>query len=297
MQRATPAPSTPPNSSSSASSVATPGTESPLGMPGSSSSERISVTPERTAENRYYDPARGGYTNGGSSGSQSSQPSMFNADKMRAMVKKVAKTHRVPRGISGGAADNSSTDSSKSTMQSDAELIRLPPMGNFPPSSSSSIRKPLQPSARGAQRPANEKMGTGKRTLRRATSSLEPTSQTLASGTFAGHNQETYDEHTRKKQKTPEFTNPYKNSVKFCVGTFTNPHRASRDPSLPSPSTPYTKRRYDELVASQVEESQDDLLAVEAAGQLMELQHRDYDRDFAQWTREKNSVPKRRRSN
>lgn len=293
-------------------------------MSGSSIFQRVSVTPERTTANNYFDPVRGGYTNGSSSGSQSSQPSMFSADKIKTMAKKVAKTHKAPRGISGRAADNSSPDSSKSTMESDAELIRLPPMGNFPPSPISSIRKPLQASAREARRPTNEKIGmqsmiptqiggipdisadrplsppptigsegqkrgTGKRVLR-----LEPTSQTLAGGTVAGHN---HDGSTRKKQKISEFTNPYKNEVKFCVGTFANPHRTSRDPSLPSPSTPYTKRRYDELVASQVEESQDDLLAVEAAGSLMELQRRDYDKSFAQRMKETNSAPKRRRSN
>lgn len=268
---------------------------------------------------------------------------MFSADKMRVMAKKVAKSHKAPRGLGGGTADNSSTDSSKSTMQSNAELIRLPPMGNFLLSSSSSFRKPLQASAGGTQLPENEKMGmqammipristqidgsipdisadrqlspppatgsegqkrgTGKRTRRRATpSSLEPTSQPPAGGAFVGHNPETHDEPTRKKPKITSsephvHTNPYMNQITFCVGTFTNPHRASRDPSLPSPSNPYTKRRYDELVASQVEESQDDLMAVEAAGQLMELQRRDYDRVFAQRMKESNSVSKRRRSN
>lgn len=146
-----------------------------------------------------------------------------------------------------------------------------------------------------------QKSGTGKRSaLRRATpSSLEPTSQPSVGGAFVGPEPEAHDRATRKKQKMTVpgprvYANPYMNPIRFCAGTFTNPRRASRDPSIPEPSNPYTKRRYDELVASQVEESPDDLLAVEAAGQLMELQRRDYDRDFAQRI---NSAPKRRRSN
>lgn len=148
-----------------------------------------------------------------------------------------------------------------------------------------------------------QKRGIGKRSaLRRATSSsLEPTSQPPTDGAFVGPEPEIHDEPTRKKQKiTPSepraYMNPYMNPITFCVGTFTNPNRASRDPSISKPSNPYTKRKYNELVASQVEESLDDLLAIEAAGQLMELQRRDYDKDFAQRMEEANSVPKRRRS-
>lgn len=355
----TPAPqltSTPLNFSPGASSVATSSSKSPLVKQVDrlerSKYQRISVTPERTAANRYFDPVRGGYTNGSSSSrSQSSQPSRHSTGQVRAMTKKVAKIHKSPRGFSGGATDNSSTDNSKSTPQSSAEFIRLPPMGNFSLASSNSIRKPPQASAAGIRQPAGWKMGmqpgtvsryptqvgdstpvaadisterphiaargpplppaansgghksgTGKRsTPRRATSSsLEP--QPPARGAFAGPGPGPHDEPTRKKQKiTPPgprmYTNSYMNPITFCVGTFTNPSRASRDSSIPEPSNPYTRRRYDELVASQIDESPDDLLAVEAAGQLMELQRRDYDKDFAQRTKEANSALKRRRSN
>lgn len=307
-------------------------------LPDMSINQRISVTPDRTAENRYFDPVRGGwYTNG--SRSRSIQSPRHSTDQVR-VTKKAGKIHKTPCEISGGATENPSMDSAP---RSGAENIQLPPMGSFPPSPSDGIRKLPRASVGGIRRskigvqpasssryptqggstssiPADrpypvagelslstaagsggQKSGTGKRsTLRRATSSsLEPTLQPSAGGAFVGPEPETHDGSTRKKQKmtTPGprvYANPYMNPIRFCAGTFTNPRRASRDPSIPEPSNPYTKRRYDELVASQVEESPDDLLAVEAAGQLMELQRRDYDRDFAQ---RMNSAPKRRRSN
>lgn len=304
-------------------------------FPDMSINQRISVTPDRTAENRYFDPVRGGwYTNGSSSSrSRSIQSPRYGTDQVR-VTKKTAKTHKTPREFSGGAAENLSMDSAP---QNGAENMQLPPMGSFPPSPSDGIRKPPRTSVGGIRRPrigasssrypiqggstssipadrpyfvagglsaagsGGQKSGTGKRsTLRRATSSsLEPTSQPSVGGAFVGPEPEPHDGATRKKQKTTApvprvYANPYMNPIRFCAGTFTNPRRASRDPSIPEPSNPYTKRRYDQLVASQVEESPDDLLAVEAAGQLMELQRRDYDRDFAQ---RMNSAPKRRRSN
>lgn len=329
-------PSTPSSSSSGLSSVATPSTGSLLSKESDMSIyQRFSVTPDRTAANRYFDPARGGFTNGSSSSrSQSIQSPSCSTDQMR--IKKVPKTHKTSRGLSGGEVEM------ESAPQSGAEKMHLPPVGSFSPPSKGNICKAPQAPAGGGRRPGNgkigmqpvsnsryptqggstssipadrpylmagglpaassggQKSGTGKRsTLRRTSSSLEPTLQPSMGGAFSGPEPETHDEPTRKKQKiTPPgprvYVNPYMNPIKFCAGTFTNPRRASRDPSIPEPSNPYTRRRYDELVASQAEESPDDLLAVEAAGQLMELQRRDYDKDFAQ---RMNSVPKRRRSN
>lgn len=154
----------------------------------------------------------------------------------------------------------------------------------------------LSPPASGRQRKSTAKRLSPSRA---ASPSLEPVSNPPA---VVDPDQETHGEPVRKRAKVAPseprvYTNPYMNKITFCVGTFTNPQRASRDPSIPEPANPYTRRRYDELVATQVEESPEDLLAVEAASQLMELQRRDYDRDFAQRVGMVNPSLKRRRSN
>lgn len=351
-QRATPAPQppTPLNFSPRVSSTPSTGSSLARGIRDERVEyQRVSVTPERTAANRYFDPVRGGYTNGSSSSGQRSQTVASRYSTAR--VRKASKTDKVqksPRGISGVGVNKSSTSSLKTAFRSEVEPVFRPVMGNFTPAQGSSVRRLPQLEVEGRRSesgkmrqlgmgssylprvsdgfvpdvpadrlrpftrkhslspPINSegpKRGTNRRPgSRRTSSSVEPIPHHPAGDRFTSPDSEPHEEPITKRSKiVPSeprvYTNPYMNPVTFCAGTFTNPYRTSRDSSIPEPVNPYTRSSYNQLVASQVEETSDDLLAVEAAGQLMELQRRDYEKEFAQRGKELRSVLKRRRSN